>query len=1028
MAVDAVASVVLQKLRDWLAEDSFMKNQRVIGDQLQWMQDALEEMSGFFMDAANKETNDDLKEWINRYIQELYSVEDAIESFALRITRQRKRYGFLMNHALFLKKFTACKKLGRKVKKIRRNIEELNVRKPTGLKDASLRGKSPRQNSIPSDDKKEDIGEEELNLDPGSSYLCRYYSSPTATIEEGDPSPRNPNSIKKLRRSESSLTRERFHSYSNNEQVVVTKLRNSPSTVIIKEEGPSLRKVSSFKHTMLRRSEASLMRERYKHSMLTHSYSYNEEELSIIGYKSRVTKLWNRLETADDRIISIVGEPGSGKTMLARAIYGNRDFKNRFKHACAWVTIFKESNPEDILLNLVNQLQKSNGEEDSRMSEDPLDVRISCKLKTKRYLIVLDGVQSMDQWELLKVAFPDARNESKIIVTTCERSVATLVNSKMEPHMMGYLRPQESWALFARKVGFKEEEEEVDHQVFVRERIIEVCRGLPLNIVLLGSLLSIKDRETWSETLDDTQKKWETSDIVMLSYNDLDPHMKLCLLYMMMFPKDLDIPVRRLQRLWLAEGFVKRADGKFEEDVAQDYFQNLVKRSLIMVTKLRSDGSHRKCRLLEALHDHLLPNARHLSLFHVHGVSNCNEDGPSDKRRLIEFADGNNCSLSLHQSQHLRSYISFNLQKKDTPAEYVGDLVGKMIGKGYGLLRVLDLEGVYKPSLPENLGDLFHLRYLGLRWTFLDRIPKSVGELPYLETLDLKHTFINKIPQSIWKLKHLRHLNLNEIHLDKDSCLHKRKSLPQLLTLWGLSVDQDCPIENGLSKFTHLRELGISLRFSKSSSSETRDQVTRRLLDWISKLTDLRQLRLRSKDDSGNPADLHFTPFSALEKLSHMKLLGKLQKLPQTNHFPPHIKVLTLSVSCLQDDPMPVLGQLPELTVLRLLANSYMGDKMICPPGSFKNLLDLKLWMLCNLKKWQVEKGAMEKLKELNVRFCPNLENIPAELLQQKAFQDLILNDMPDKFKKNAEEINDGKQGKFSITVKDYGFRMEDYQ
>ncbi|KAK4407560.1 hypothetical protein Sango_0337000 [Sesamum angolense] len=122
------------------------------------------------------------------------------------------------------------------------------------------------------------------------------------------------------------------------------------------------------------------------------------------------------------------------------------------------------------------------------------------------------------------------------------------------------------------------------------------------------------------------------------------------------------------------------------------------------------------------------------------------------------------------------------------------------------------------------------------------------------------------------------------------------------------------------------------------------------LVEWISKLMNLQSLRLRSKDDAGRPADLSLKPFSGLNKLSHMNLLGRLQKLPEIDHFPPNIKVLTLSVSQLDEDPMPVLGQLQSLTVLRLFANSYLGEKIVCPRGTFKGLEVLKLWMLKDLK------------------------------------------------------------------------------
>lgn len=943
MAVDAVTSVVLQKLRDLLVDESFASN-KIIGHRLKRLKEVLESTSSpSFVESPDDET--DAQDIINiDYLSHLYSIEDLIESFALSFTSQRKKLGCLMNHALFLKKFTALKMLDSKLYSIQTKVKKQKQKLINGQSQTtSLERRDKSLHQISSSP----INEEETD-GPGSSMMKRTMSSPS-----------------------------------------VAKLQERPI---------NLRKNHSFK--VLSRSHASTIRERWEQSKLMYSYSYNEEELSIVGYQGKVAELRHRLENPDDRIIPIVGALGSGKTMLARAIYGNRSIKNMFT-PCAWANIFKESTTTDILLALLNQMNKSRVENGS--CEISLKKRLSQQLKKRKYLIVLDGVQKWEQWESLQDAFPHEESGNKIILTTCDDSY-----SKWQPYNLEVLNSEESWTLFMTKLG-----SQTDPEPSLKERIIQICRGLPLNIVLLGSLLSMKDREKWSETLN-IHRKWQTSEIMKLSYNDLDNHMKLCLIYMTLFPKELDIPVRRLQRLWLAEGFVEQPhkEGEFQEDVALGYFENLVKRSLIMVSKQRSDGSARRCRLQGALHGLLVEQGREIHLFQVH--HDHKSSAREHTRRLVEYADGGNSQLQLSQFQKVRSYISFNFQKKDTPAKHVGSLVRK-----WKLLRVLDLEGVYQPSLPENLGDLFHLRYLGLRWTFLEKLPKSVGELPHLQTLDLKHTRIEKIPTSIWKLKTLKHLNLDEVHLDKDTLLHLRRSLPELLTLWGLSVTHQSPIQNGLNKLRDLRELGITFRFIKKNNNMAQDagQSTEALVEWISRLIHLRSLRLRSIDDSGNPLDLSLKPLSSLGKLSHMKLLGRLQQLPPLGHFPPHIKVLTLSLSYLSEDPMPILGQLPDLTVLRLLGNSYLGETMVCSSGRFKNLEVLKLWMLENLKKWEVEDGAMEKLKEVNIRRCSEMESFPTNLLQQKSFQDLILNNMPPAFKENIDS-----KYLFKVSTKDYEF------
>lgn len=916
MALDAVVTVIIQKM-DVVAEES-ITYKKVIGTQLNKMKKALKKMQG-------NETN-----VTGDYLRNLYEVEDAIDSFALRIKRQRKRMGFLMNHALFLKNFTACKKFSRKLKKIQKKIVAPNDQKRGNVENASLRSNCSYQNY---EQNEAQINSNDMTL-PGKSFIIR---------------------------------------------------------------------------------------ERWEQGKFMFSSFSDEQELHNVGFERDVPDLVKRLTEEDNRIISLVGEMGSGKTTLARAVYGNRRIKDHFKsRCCAWIAISKDSSTKDVLLNLLKQVGESK-DQDGELTEQMLQTRVWERLKDRKFLIVLDGVCSSELWENLKNAFPDEENGSKIILTTRDEHVAKDAFPKSLPHYMKKLNDEKSWNFFLQKVGRLEESEESSP---LKEKIIEICNGLPLNIILLGSLLSTKKDKGYEEWVPilNRLENGQTSDILSLCYDDLDAHSKLCLLYLMLFPQEYNIPIRRLLRLWLAEGFVKlpKKQDVLQEDEVKKYFDSLVIRSLIQVSKLRSDGSPRKCRLLGVLRDCFLDKARDVRLFHVH-VHPHDEVAASDiERRLVEYADANKCSLDRSKFPYLRSYVSFNFQKKDIPATGVGNLLRNMIGKDFGLLRVLDLEGVYKPSLPDNLGDLFLLRYLGLRWTFLDKLPKSVGDLPYLETLDLKHTYINRIPTSIWKLKHLQHLDLNEISLDKEMPLHLSGSLPPLLTLWGLSVDPESPVNKCLSKLTQLRELGISFRLNNPDDrpSQATSDSRKDLLEWISKLKSLESLRLRAKDDSGRPSELNLQPLSALEKLSNLNLLGKLQKLPEVVQFPPNIKVLTLSVSQLVDDPMPTLGKLPRLTVLRLLANSYNGREIVCPPETFTELRVLKLWMLKDLTEWKLEEGTMEKLQELNIRCCSNLVSIPITLSQKRDFKDLILTNMPKEFKEKVEE----DFSEVHITVKDYNF------
>ncbi|TMW86919.1 hypothetical protein EJD97_020703 [Solanum chilense] len=966
MELAAEASVVIERLKDTLSNE--ITNKRVIENALEDMQRAI----------ADTNDSEEFKKWAEGCMHSLYYVEDSVESFVLDIAPQNKKWSFLMNHSLVLKNFMACK-LTKKMKRIPSDIKRVINEKHRGT------------------------GEQDARSNGTTTYMGDQNG---AEAEDGDIEDHNDEDSAKVRLI-SPKAQCSYPMIPEREEIVL-EVDKKPLRCIgdvplrLDRENISLRCIS----------DKSMRLDRATQARLIYTYSYDDEELEMFDIKQEVYDLVERLTTtADDGrppIVQIAGKMGSGKTTLARAVYRNRKIRNHFESGCAWVTISKEFNKPDILQNLLKQMGDSKDSVDLTTNE--LESRLLECFNKEKYLIVLDDVQSEQMWEELRSVFLDSRNGSKLLLITTSISPMWYVSPPNCIHKVKKLSNNYSWNLFMKKAGWDTWELGDEHQD-LKQRVLDVCSGLPLNIVLLGSMLSTKgDTNRFDYLQKMLRTNWETKDIVSLSYTDLPDHLKLCVLYLVLFPKEYDIPVRRLFRLWLSEGFVNPKPDKFPEDVVQENFDDLVKRSLIQISKFRSDGSPRRCRLLGVLHDYLLPKAQNIKFFHVHCSTCSTEDTVLlNVRRLVEHASSRDIYSDASRFKHLRSYLSFNFQRKDTPAKEVGILLSSVITKGFGLLRVLDLEGVYKPSLPENLGELFHLRYLGLRWTFLDALPSSVGDLPYLETLDVKHTNINNLPTSMWKSKKLRHLNLSHIRLDMPQ--HSdTNSLPTLLTLWGLSVDDDSPVKNGLDRLCNLREAGITFCLTDCDH----------LLNWISNLTSLQSLRLRSINDVGHPSRFGNEPLSLskLSNLSHLNLLGILPNLPE--NLPQGLKVVTLSLSKLTDDPMPILGKLQHLNVLRLLSDSYMGKEMVCPQGGFKELRVLKIWKLKNLEKWDVEEAAMEKLKEINIRCCNKLMSIPEILRKKPSLRELIITNMPEEFKQNVNKYMRSRD--LIFTFKDYDF------
>ncbi|KAF5795454.1 putative protein kinase RLK-Pelle-CrRLK1L-1 family [Helianthus annuus] len=669
-------------------------------------------------------------------------------------------------------------------------------------------------------------------------------------------------------------------------------------------------------------------------------------ELGIFWLEDDIKSLVKRLTSQMDMFVPIVGEQGSGKTTLARAVY--KKIKDDFDYH-DWISVGEEYTAERIL---------------SRLK------KITATVKGRRYLIVVDGIGSYEVLQDLKDAFPDAKNGSKVIFTSRE----TPEMMKLNPHIMNRLDEDQSWKMFLNKAGKEKEAGRITESL--KHKILRICNGLPRNIILMAGLLSNNRIKRWPLVIDDGRFP---DDILRLCYNNLKIRSKVCLLYLALFPKDYVIPVRRLLRLWVAKGFVKRRlQDPFPEDLAQKCFEKLVGLNMIQITKLRLDNSPKRCRLVSFFHDYLLPKAQDISRFYIRQNSKNFQDamGPVDVRLMVP------------------GIITTR----------VGMVSGKTMRTDFVLLRVLDLEGARKRSLPDAVGHLSHLRYLGLRRTFLEWLPESVGDLSYLETLDLKQTCVNSLPDSIWKLKRLRHLNLTNVRLTMPpSCSST------LLTLWGLVLDDRISADKleGLITLLNLRELGIRYQLSTGKQDV--------LLDWIEKLVDLQSLRLVSLNGSRQASELVLKTLATLAKLSQLNLYGNLSRLPTANEFPPTVKALTLSISRLKKDPMETLGQLPCLIVLRLLGDSFTGERMVCLRGGFKQLEVLKIWKLKGLEEWDVEEEAMENLKELDIRRCHKLKNIPCRLLiKPKRLEILKVTDMPNDF---VGRIGKGISKRTTLTV-----------
>ncbi|KAL3812920.1 hypothetical protein ACJIZ3_014188 [Penstemon smallii] len=490
-----------------------------------------------------------------------------------------------------------------------------------------------------------------------------------------------------------------------------------------------------------------------------------------------------------------------------------------------------------------------------------------------------------------------------------------------------------------------------------------------------------------------------------LEYKDtintsVPPYLKQCINHFSLFPSDFEVPARRLKVLWIAEGLARPKNGETAEHVAENYLQELVQKKLVEVTKKKVNGNVKACRLTDEARDEWLPKAAEESRFL--------KDEQGIISRLVDHHNGTTTTTtdSVKQYRNVISFLSFDTQEGKKSGERIGNFVDKCIASDCFLeLRILDLEKVFRPKLPKSVSKLVRLRYIGLRWTFLEKLPKFVNKLLNLQVLDVKHTYINTLPRSIWSMQYLQHLYLSETYRTKfpDRPSSATSSLTALQTLWGAFVDETTCVKQGLDTLLHIRKLGLSCRSTSSQRSNSMSEQLRAVDKWISNLSSLESLRLKSRDKNGDPSYLHLSPLTNHQNLSTVYLLGKL-KPSVVYGFPSNLIDVTLSSSELGFDPMSYLEKLPKLVILRLLSKSVVYDWMLFTNGGFPQLKVLKLWKLEFLKDLEIEKGAMPCLEDLEIRSCNNLEMLPDGLQNLEKLTKLKLTLMPKEFIDKTEE------------------------
>ncbi|XP_039173113.1 probable disease resistance RPP8-like protein 2 [Eucalyptus grandis] len=747
------------------------------------------------------------------------------------------------------------------------------------------------------------------------------------------------------------------------------------------------------------------------------TYAHFEEE-DFVGREDHIKVLVNELlkDGEQQRVISICGMGGLGKTTLAKKVFAHEKVKKHF-HGFAWACISQEYRVRDILEGILVKLNPDQREGVKEMKDDDLLETLYKTQKEKRCIVVLDDIWTERAWVGLRNAFPTKDTRSKLLITTRNREVAQHIDPHCFLNEPQFLSQEESWNLLKKKVfpqtkGLvveissdgprvgqdivagqvvediaKQSETEGQIPVITEDmkmlayKLLKKCAGLPLAVVVLGGLLAHNDWETVHKTINlHFNDKRNVSEVLALSYDNLPSHLKPCFLYLGSFPEDAEIHAKEVLYMWIAEGFVSlnannKARGISVEDLAEQYVMEFVNRGMVQV-RFNLIGKIKSFHLHDLMRDLCISKALEESFLSILNIQQDNETENCSTSMAIKV--GSSCKIrrlslnrnvipSLKASRrtlvHLRTLMSFGGVKWESKQF-------QPIFNYCKFLRVLKLENLnVKRSLPKSMGDLVHLRFLSLAGSDFNSLPQSMGNVVCMEFLDLVVTrYITvSIPNVLWKMRRLRYLHLPHKFAIKEKILWDRKKL-RLGTLKNLRTLKNFDLKkcdvNDIDKFTNLQKLTVLDKYGC-----VKLEMFPQLVEF--NLKHLRFLSLYLQYNLWTEGEL--SKMSNYPHSCKLFINGRIEKLPEHKSLPQQLRKLILIDSQLKEDPMPILEKLPHLVFLMLGYYAFMGKEMVCSAGGFPQLKHLLFDALLDLEEWRAAEGAVPHLSRLGIYLCPNL-------------------------------------------------------
>ncbi|KAL9447362.1 hypothetical protein AB3S75_014932 [Citrus x aurantiifolia] len=763
------------------------------------------------------------------------------------------------------------------------------------------------------------------------------------------------------------------------------------------------------------------------------------DESEIFGRETQKNDLVNRLlcESSEERkgpcVISLVGMGGIGKTTLAQLAYNNDDVKKQFEKRI-WVCVSDPFDEFKIARAIIEALKPGSAKD--LVEFQSLMQHVQGCVEGEKFLLVLDDVWNKDysKWEPFYNCLKNGLHGSKILITTRDETTAhNMRSTKIIP--IDLLSEKECWSIFESLAFFGKSMEGCENLEKIGREIVGKCKGLPLAVKTIGSLLWSKNtEEEWKNILE--SEIWEHEVVkkgllapLLLTYNELPSKVKHCFSYCVVFLKDYEISKYKLINLWMAQDYLNEKGNKEVEDIGEEYFNILASSSFFQEFERDGDGKVYKCKMHDLVHDLAQFICRNECLtVKIHGGEESIMSSFEQKKVLhlmltidggtsVPIAIWDNVWNNVKRMRRLRSLLveggDYSWSSKVLP-----QLFDKLT-----CLRALTLEthGGYNfiKEIPTNIEKLIHLKYLSLAsQTEIKKLPETLCELYNLERLNVSGcSNLRELPQGIGKLRKLMYLDNDDTY----SLRYLPVGIGELIRLRRVKkfvvggwYDRACSL-GSLKKLNLLRQCSIRGLGGVSDAGEAR----RAELEKKKNLSDLElhfgHLRDGNEEQTGrreNDEDEDERLLEALGPPPNLKNLAIRIYRGRRNVVPKNwvmsltnLRVLHL-FECRNCEHLPPLGKLPSLEDLYIagmksvkrVGNEFLGVESDTDGSSviaFPKLKRLRFWSVSKLEEWDLGtaiKGEiiiMPRLSSLSIGGCPKLKALPDHLLQKTTLQRL---------------------------------------